>query len=257
MKYREVIDFLGDEVISITGSLPDDYELHLADAEHIDEHTLDWNQNAGELRIADKVVVKVNNAKLAIARLGNAFFVKRLVGIHPTAIVEDGAKIGNNCYIGPYVVIHSCVEIGDNVHIKAGSVIGNEGFGFERDENGDLFRFPQLGKVIIGDGVEIGSNVTIDRGALSDTVIGRNSKINNLVHIAHNVKVGENVVITAQVNISGSSIIGDNVWLGPGTTVRDHMTIGERAYIGIGSNVVKPIPANEVWCGNPAKKLRD
>ena len=261
MTYRQAVEFIRDRILSIEGLLPDEYELHFADREHIDSHTLDWNAKTNELSVHDGdndlVRIRVKSAKTAIAELGNKFFADHPIGIHGTAIIEDGAKIGKNCYIGPYVVVHSCVELGDGVRVKAGSVIGNEGFGFERDSNGDLFRFPQLGKVIIGDGVEIGSNVTIDRGALSNTVIGRNTKINNLVHIAHNAQIGENVVITAQVNISGSTVIGSNVWIGPGTTVRDHVAIGDNSYVGIGSNVVKSIPSNEVWCGNPARKLRD
>lgn len=257
MKYKEAIEFLGDEVMSIAGALPDDYELHLADVAHIDEHTLDWDQKAGELRVTDKVVVKVKDAKLAIALLGNRFLVSRPIGIHSTAIVKDGAKIGRNCYIGPYAIVRSCVTIGDNVRIESGAVVGNDGFGFVRDANGDLMRFPQLGCVDIGNNAEIGANVTIDRGALSNTVIGRDVKINAGVHIAHNVMIGEHTVITANVNVSGSSVIGSNVWIGPGATVRDHVTIGDNAYIGIGSNVVKDVPSNEVWCGNPARKLRD
>lgn len=266
MMFQEMVGFLNDEILSIVGSPPEPtYELHLADAEHVDEHTLDWSVKENVLRVPKvqgdsgewAVVIKVKNAKRAIAKIGNEFFVKHEVGIHPTAVIEEGAKIGKNCYIGPHVVIHSCVEVGDNVRIKAGAVIGNEGFGFERDEKGDLFRFPQLGRVIIADGVEVGSNTTIDRGALSDTVIGRNTKINNLVHIAHNVRIGANVAITAQVDISGSSVIGGDVWIGPGSTIRDHVTIGDNAYVGIGSNVVKDIPEDEVWCGNPARKLRD
>lgn len=257
MKYKEAIEFLGDEVMSIAGALPDDYELHLADVAHINEHTLDWDQKAGELRVVDKVVVKVKDAKRAIALLGNRFLVSRPIGIHSTAIVKDGAKIGRNCYIGPYAIVRSCVTIGDNVRIESGAVVGNDGFGFVRDANGDLMRFPQLGCVDIGNNAEIGANVTIDRGALSNTVIGRDVKINAGAHIAHNVMIGEHTVITANVNVSGSSVIGSNVWIGPGATVRDHVTIGDNAYIGIGSNVVKDVPSNEVWCGNPARKLRD
>lgn len=258
--YKQILDFLKDQVIATEGALPDVYRLHLADLNNVDSHTLDWDAKANLLQVCDGDVllarIYVKNAKRAIAMLGNEFFVNRPMGIHHSAIVEEGAIIGQNCYIGPNVVICSCVELGDNVRINAGSVIGNEGFGFERDENGDLFRFPQIGKVVIANGVEIGSNVTIDRGALSNTVIGRNVKINNLVHIAHNVNIGANTVITAQVNISGSAVIGDNVWIGPGSKVRDHICIGEKSYVGMGSNVVKDIPVGEIWCGNPARKLR-
>ena len=257
MTYRDVIDFLRDEILSITGSVPDDWELHFADTKNVDAHTLDWDSALNILKISCPglpVIIRVTNAKLSIAKLGRYFFDNVKKGIHPTAIIEQGAQIGKECYIGPYVVIHSCAIIGNGVSINAGSVIGNRGFGFVKDENGDLLRFPQIGVVIIKDGVEIGSNTTIDRGALSNTTIGRNSKINNLVHIAHNVHIGENVVVTAHVNISGSVCVGDNVWIGPGTTIRDHVVIGANAYIGIGSNVTKDIPMNQVWYGNPAKQ---
>lgn len=259
MTYGEIIDLLGNEIISVTGNVPREWELRLADSDHVDGHVLDWCQQQNILRISAQdygAIIKVHNAKSAIAKVGNKFLFKQESGVSPTAQIESGAQIGKDCYIGPNVVIKSCVTIGSRVRINANSVIGNSGFGFVRDENGNLIRFPQLGKVIIGDDVEIGSCVTIDRGALSDTVIDCHSKINNLVHIAHNVHIGENVVVTAHVNISGSSIIGNNVWIGPGTTVRDHVNIGQGAYIGIGSNVVKNIPPEEVWCGNPAKKMR-
>lgn len=261
MLFKEVLDFLAGEIVQMEGHLPDEWELHLADAKHVDSHTLDWDALSNTLSVkhgSNEVDVRivVKDAKRTIAEIGNRFFAEDRIGIHPTAIIESGAKIGDRCYIGPYVHISGCVEIGKNVKVNAGTVLGNAGFGFVRDRAGNLMRFPQLGRLIVGDSVEIGSNVTIDRGALSDTIIGRNTKINNLVHIAHNVRTGANVVITAQVNISGSVIIGDNVWIGPGSTVRDHISIGCGAYIGIGSNVVKDVPANETWCGNPARKLR-
>jgi len=172
--------------------------------------------------------------------LGDAFFVKNDEPmIHPTAVV------------------YPCVELGKNVRIGPYAVIGAPGFGFVRKPDGDWLRFPQLGKVIICDNVEIGAQTTIDRGALSDTVIGRDVKINESVHIAHNVQIGEHTVITANVNISGSSKIGANVWIAPGAILRDHSVVGDNALVGMGSVVTKPIPANEIWCGNPARKLSD
>lgn len=267
MTYKQVVDFLKDEIEEVQGVLPDDFILTLDDVEHLTAHSLDWSIKDNILRVSGSqfqvkeggfnVILKVRDAKRAIAMVGNHFLVKHSVGIHPTAIIEEGARIGSNCYIGAHVIIHSCVEIGSNVRIKAGAVIGNEGFGFVRDGNGDLVRFPQLGRVIICDGVEIGSNTTIDRGALSDTIIGRNTKINNQVHIAHNVRIGKNTAITAKVNISGSSQIGDNVWIAPGAVLRDHVNIGSGTLIGMGSVVIGDVPENEVWCGNPARKLRD
>lgn len=260
MNYKDVINYLADEILSIEGSLPDDYELHFADLEHLDAHTLDWNVKTNQLIVRNGentlLTIKVQDAKRAVAMLGNEFFVKRPAGIHPTAIVEDGATIGRNCCIGPHAVVKSCVALGDNVRVGSGAVIGDDGFGFVRDKNGDWMRFPQLGKVFIGDNVEIGANTTIDRGALSDTVIARDVKINANVHIAHNVSIGAHTVITANVNISGSSKIGADVWIAPGAIIRDHSVVGDNALVGMGAVVTKAIPASEVWCGNPARRLR-
>ena len=121
--------------------------------------------------------------------------------------------------------------------------------------DGRWIKFPQIGKLIIKNDVEIGSNTCIDRGALSDTIIGPGTKINNLCHIAHNVKIGSNVIIAALVNISGSSIIEDNVWIAPSAALRGHQRIGEGAIIGTGAIVTKNVPPGETWIGNPARKL--
>lgn len=263
MNYREVVTFLKESITEICGSLPDEYELHFADANHIDSHTLDWDASENVLRVVDdksqiRVLIRVKDAKLAVARLGNNYFVAHPVGVHPTAIIESGACVGNECYIGPNAVIRSCVVLGDSCRIEAGAVIGNDGFGFVRSDGqeSDWMRFPQLGRVILGDHVEIGAHSTIDRGALSDTVIDRDVKINANVHIAHNVNIGEHTVITANVNVSGSTIVGKNVWIGPGATIREHVSIGDNTIIGIASNVVRSVPPNQVWCGNPATLLK-
>lgn len=220
-----------------------------------------------------KVIIQVENPKLVIARIGAEFFVeKNKPGIDKSAVINPKAKIGQNIFIGanvsignceignrvtiyPNVVIFDGVKIGNDVTIKSGAILGSEGFGFERDADGNLIKFPQLGKLVIHDKVEVGSNTCIDKGALSDTIIGEGTKINNLCHIAHNVITGKNVVITAHVNISGSSIIEDNVWIAPNASLRGHQTIGKVAVIGMGAVVTKNVPAGETWVGNPARKL--
>lgn len=153
------------------------------------------------------------------------------------------------------VHIYDDVEIGRGCVIKSGAVIGGEGFGFERDKNGNRFRFPQIGDVKIGNYVEVGANTCIDRGALSTTMIGDYTKINNLCHIAHNNVIGKNVIIAAEVNVSGGNIIEDDVWVAPSSSLRGYLKIGEGATVGMGAIAVKNIPANEVWVGNPARKL--
>jgi UDP-3-O-[3-hydroxymyristoyl] glucosamine N-acyltransferase len=222
-----------------------------------------------------KILIVVDNPKLEIAKIGNEFFVEKVTpGIHPSAIIHPEAQIGENVYIGPYTVIDKCIIGGDtiidaNVHIyspviigkhcevKSGAVLGGMGFGFEKDEKGNLFRFPQIGNLFIGDYVEIGANTCIDRGALSDTVIGKYSKISNLCHISHNNKIGKNVIITAHVTIAGSNIIEDDVWIAPNATIRGWIKIGKSAIIGMGSVVTKDVPAGETWIGNPARKYKD
>ena len=295
---KDIISFLESELMAVYGELDSLVVRHLRDPEHVDEFTLDWinpakqeKQKVAEaskakviivdkevvfsetLKNQGKVLLVVDNPKLAISKVGNEFFVEKSTpGIHPSAIIHPDAKIGENVFVGANTVIENCT-IGDdtiidaNVHIyspviigkhcvvKSGAVLGGMGFGFEKDENGNLFRFPQIGNLFIGDYVEIGANTCIDRGALSDTVIGNYCKINNLCHIAHNNKIGKNVVITAQVNISGSNVIEDDVWIAPNATIRGWITIGKGATIGMGSVVTKDVPAGETWVGNPARKL--
>jgi len=295
---KDIISFLESELMAVYGELDSLVVRHLRDPEHVDEFTLDWinpakqeKQKVAEaskakviivdkevvfsetLKNQGKVLLVVNNPKLAVAKAGNEFFVEKITpGIHPSAVIHPDAQIGKNVYIGANTVIENCT-IGDdtiidaNVHIyspviigkhcvvKSGAVLGGMGFGFEKDENGNLFRFPQIGNLFIGDYVEIGANTCIDRGALSDTIIGDYCKINNLCHIAHNNKIGKNVVITAQVNISGSNVIEDDVWIAPNATIRGWITIGKGATIGMGSVVTKDVPAGETWIGNPARKL--
>jgi UDP-3-O-[3-hydroxymyristoyl] glucosamine N-acyltransferase len=130
---------------------------------------------------------------------------------------------------------------------------GPDGFGYERKEDGTLVKFSHFGKVIINDNVDIGSNTCIDRGTINDTIIGEGSKVDNLVHIGHNVRIGKNCVIIAQSMIGGSTVIDDNVWISPSSVIRDGLRIGRHALIGMGSVVTKNIPANEIWIGTPAK----
>jgi UDP-3-O-[3-hydroxymyristoyl] glucosamine N-acyltransferase len=295
---KDIISFLESELMTVYGEPDSVVVRHLRDPEHVDEFTLDWinpakqeKQKVAEaskakaiivdkevvfsetLKNQGKVLLVVDNPKLAIAKVGNEFFVEKPTpGIHPSAVIHPDAQIGENVFVGANTVIENCT-IGDdtiidaNVHIyspviigkhcsvKSGAVLGGMGFGFEKDENGNLFRFPQIGNLFIGDYVEIGANTCIDRGALSDTVIGDYCKINNLCHIAHNNKIGKNVVITAQVNISGSNVIENGVWIAPNASIRGWLTIGKGATIGMGAVVTKDVPAGETWVGNPARKL--
>ena len=171
------------------------------------------------------------------------------------SIIEKNVNIADNCSIGSNVIIRNSV-IKNNVHILDGCVIGKKGFGFfpNKDSN---FRYPQIGIVIIEDNVEIGCGSTIDRGSLSNTIIGKNTYLDNQIHIAHNVKIGENCIIAGQVGFAGSSILGNNVMIGGQAGISGHLKIGSNVQIGGGSGVIKSIPDNSKVMGYPAKDLKN
>ena len=170
------------------------------------------------------------------------------------SIIESNVSIGNNCLIGSNVIVRNSL-IKNNVHILDGCIVGKKGFGFFPDKKTN-FRYPQVGVVIIDDNVEIGCNSTIDRGSLSNTVIGKNTFLDNQIHIAHNVKIGSNSIIAGQVGIAGSSVIGNNVKIGGQVGISGHLKIGNNVEIGGGSGVIKDVPDNTKVMGYPAKTLR-
>ena len=171
------------------------------------------------------------------------------------SIIEKNVSIGNNCSIGSNTIIRNSL-IKNNVNILDGCIIGKKGFGFFPDKNSN-FRYPQIGMVIIHDNTEIGCGSTIDRGSLSDTIIGKNSYLDNQIHIAHNVKIGNNCIIAGQVGFAGSSTLGNNVMIGGQAGVSGHLKIGNNVQIGGGSGVIKDIPDNSKVMGYPAKSLKN
>lgn len=222
---------------------------------------------------SSKTIIRTENPSLAFAKILSLVHpqgAKHPCGIHPTAIIEKNVNIGKDVSVGAYSVISVGTTIGDNaiiypgviiregtiignrVIIHSGSVIGTDGFGY-RQIGGKHIKIPQVGKVVIEDDVEIGSCVTIDRATLGKTVIGHGTKIDNLVQIAHNVKVGANCIIVAQVGISGSSSLGANVMLGGQVGLTDHVSLGDRVMVGAKAGVSKSYPAGSIILGIPAK----
>jgi UDP-3-O-[3-hydroxymyristoyl] glucosamine N-acyltransferase len=200
----------------------------------------------------------------ATAKTGNNIFIGAFAYIGKNAIVGTGVKIYPNVFIGDDVIVgdntilhpgvkiyHHCV-IGKNVTIHAGTVIGSDGFGFAPQADGTFRKVPQIGNVIIEDGVEIGANATIDRATIGTTLIKAGAKLDNLLQIAHNVEVGNNTVIAAQAGVSGSTKIGNNVMIGGQAGIVGHITIGDGAKINAQSGVSKSIDGGKAVTGSPA-----
>ncbi len=175
--------------------------------------------------------------------------------IGSNSIVESNVMIGENCVIGSFVTIKNSL-INAHVHIKDGAKIGVRGFGFIPIKQKNL-RTPQIGKVILEEGVEIGANCTVDRGSVTDTIIGKNTFLDNLIHIAHNVKIGEDCMLAAQVGIAGSTIIGNNVMIGGQAGISGHLKIGNNVKIGGASGVSTDLADNSKVMGYPAMPMRE
>lgn len=241
-----------------------------------------------------KTLIQVPDARVAFAKALALFFPEKRPdpGVHPTAVIAASACVDPTAYIGPHCVVGErtrigprCVlhagdyvgedcrlgedvilfpnvtlyartEVGNRVRIHAGAVIGADGFGYVQD-NGIHRKVPQIGNVIISDDVEIGANTTIDRGALGPTVIGKGTKIDNLVMIAHNVEVGEHCLLVGQVGIAGSTKLGNYVVLAGQVGIAGHLQIGHGVTVAAQSGVMHNIPDGQKWLGTPAGPDRE
>ena len=171
------------------------------------------------------------------------------------SIIESNVIVGDDCTIGSNVILRNTV-VKNNVSILDGAIVGKKGFGFFPENNNNI-RYPHIGIVIIEDNCEIGCGSTIDRGSMSNTVIGKNTYIDNQVHIAHNNKIGNNCIIAGQVGFAGSSSLGNNVMIGGQTGISGHLKIGNNVHIGGGSGVIDNVPDNSRVMGYPATNLRN
>jgi UDP-3-O-[3-hydroxymyristoyl] glucosamine N-acyltransferase len=204
-------------------------------------------------------VVRAGVHASAIIGQGVTIGVGTRVG--PGVVLEDGVVVGADCDVQARVTIYSGTVLGDRAVVQAGAVLGSTGFGYVRsEETGRYLIFPQQGRLVVEDDVEIGANTTIDRGALGETRIGRGTKIDNLVHIGHNCVIGKNVIIAAQTGISGSSVVEDGAILGGQVGIGEHATVGAGVILGGGAGVLsgkKMRGPGEVFWGRPARPLKE
>jgi UDP-3-O-[3-hydroxymyristoyl] glucosamine N-acyltransferase len=189
------------------------------------------------------------------ARIGTGATIGAGTMVGANAVIGNGVTVGENCFIGPNTTISHAV-IGKHVQIYPGVVIGSQGFGFVPSPRG-MLRVPQLGRVIIGDDVEIGSNSTIDRGAIGDTVIGQGTVIDNQVQVGHNVQIGRFCILSGQAGVAGSTRIGDGVQIGGGSSITGHITIGAGAKIAGMSGVAQDVEPGSTVGGYPAIPIRN
>ncbi len=214
-----------------------------------------------EIDYPDLSLKIVKKSKYKSVKFGNNVLIGKSVKIGKNtiigsnSIIEHNVEIGQDCIIGSGTIIKNSI-IGNRVVLQDNCKIGQKGFGFIPKQNKNL-KFPHIGKVVIQDDVEIASGCTIDRGSIDDTIIGKNTYLDNQVHVAHNVKIGANCMIAGQVGFAGSSTIGNNVSIGGQAGVSGHLKIGNNVKIGGGSGVVKNIQDNQIVMGYPAIKLRD
>jgi UDP-3-O-[3-hydroxymyristoyl] glucosamine N-acyltransferase len=217
-------------------------------------------------------IIETVNARLGFARCVRDHFAQNegQGHIHPTAVIEADvhinptASIGAHCYIGagcsigagtriaPNVTIYNGCAIGANVTINAGTVIGADGFGYEQNSQGGYEKFPHMGGVIIEDGVDIGANTCVDRGVLDNTIIKKRARIDNLVHVAHNVVIGEDAIVIALTMLGGSVTIGDRAWIAPAATIINQKNIGADAVVGLAAVVTKDVQEGQTVMGAPA-----
>lgn len=244
----------------------------------------------------NRAFIKVKNADLAMSQILALFApptpifhtnIHKTATVDETAIIEEGARIGAGCYIGPNVkigryttiypnvtildestigkntiiwsgtVVRERCHIGNDCIIHPNATIGADGFGFRPCKEKGLVKIPQIGNVIIGNGVEIGANTCVDRGKFSSTVLGDGCKIDNLVQIGHNSKLGKFCIMAGNSGLAGSVTLGNGVIIGGSASIKDHTSIGDGAIIGAGSGVTGDVPAGKTMLGYPAVEARD
>jgi UDP-3-O-[3-hydroxymyristoyl] glucosamine N-acyltransferase len=270
------------------GSIDEATESDLAFCKYVDQKGLSYisRSKAGVILCkkemqglvhpnSKQLFVFTDNPRLTFIRLTREMtHQQQLVGISPRAVISDKSKVGSGCYIGDYTVIGDNCSVGDNTLvydrvslvqnciigsncvIQSGASLGSDGFAFERYEDGKLEKFPHTGNVRLGNNVEIYANCSIARGSLSDTSIGDGTKLDALVHIAHNVIVGKNCELTAGTIIGGSTSVGDTSWTGLNSTLKNGIKVGRSVIVASGASVIHDVPDGDIVAGVPARSIK-
>jgi UDP-3-O-[3-hydroxymyristoyl] glucosamine N-acyltransferase len=270
------------------GSIDEATESDLAFCKYVDQKGLSYisRSKAGVILCkkemqnlvhpnSKQLFVFTDNPRLTFIRLTREMTrQQQLVGISPRAVISEKSKIGSGCYIGDYTVIGDNCSVGDNTLvydrvslvqnciigsncvIQSGASLGSDGFAFERYEDGKLEKFPHTGNVRLGNNVEICANCSIARGSLSDTLIGDGTKLDALVHIAHNVNVGKNCELTAGTIIGGSTSVGDTSWTGLNSTLKNGIKVGRSVIVASGASVIHDVPDGDIVAGVPARSIK-
>jgi UDP-3-O-[3-hydroxymyristoyl] glucosamine N-acyltransferase LpxD len=247
---KDLVGILNNYAGQILALVVPEYEQHLKCC-----HILVSNPRLEFAKVMDKFLIEKPSGKIAkTAIIGKGVLLGSNVTIGEYSVIGDNVIIGDRSEIRNHVVIADQTRVGTDCLIKSHTVIGEEGFGFDFEADGTPIRIPHVGTVEIGNSVEIGVFNTVARATLEKTIIGDNVKIDDHVHIAHNVVIGENTIITACVEISGSVTIGKGVWIAPNASIINKISVGDKALVGIGAVITKDVADNSIVVGNPARR---
>jgi UDP-3-O-[3-hydroxymyristoyl] glucosamine N-acyltransferase len=211
----------------------------------------------GQLKslILEPTLILTDSPKYDFARVVQKFFVSEPASISPLCHVDSNAEIGKDVDIHPHVTIYKNTKIGNRVRVRANAVLGSEGLDYGRNAKGELRRIPHMGRLIVEDDVDIGSNTTVQRGILRPTIIGKGTKIGPNCDIGHEVRIGRNCLITGMTLVAGATEIGDNTFIAPHSTIKNSIKVGKNVFVGIGSLVLDNVPDGVTVLGRPAIEI--
>lgn len=207
-------------------------------------------------RLADRALVHHERPQLAFVRAAREFLVPpHEPGVHPTAVVAEGATVGRDCYVGPGAYVDDCVTLEDGASVGAGAVLGTPGFGYQRDDEGHLHHQPHVGEVVVEADATVGPNCVVDRAVFDRTVVGTGAKLSGGVHLAHQAHVGPGTTMAFGSGLAGGATLGEQVTVHPGVTVATDVVVGDGAELGMHATVLDDVPPDTRVVGSPARAV--